>query len=138
MFVRRKVRKAKVQLQRQDARASGNTRENRLNAGQKRPASAGLPDCVEDGAVDPLHYCARFVTEFWARWFAATDFLDFVFYVLEGTDREFRALDGIQQVSPDCIDGDTALGHDDVDHLSRPRECCDFVNDDRNAVAKRW
>src|SRR5205085_2609600 len=58
--------------------------------------------------------------------------------VFDGTNGDVGVLGGIEEVLAARVDGDAALGNDDVDEFGGAGEGGDFVDDDGNAVAERW
>src|SRR3954464_13460317 len=96
-----------------------------------------LPNCVEQGAIHPLHHRYGAVRQQrFLRWPAA-NLEDLSLDILDGTDGQSGTFDGIDEILTARVDGDAALGDNDVDEFAGTGKRGDFVDDDRDAIAER-
>src|SRR5579859_6495758 len=95
-----------------------------------------MPDCVEYGAIHPLHDGHGTIAALGFLGLPAADALDFILDILQWANREVRALRCFEQVLPAWINCDPSFGYDDVDEFSRAAQRGDLVDNHGNAVAE--
>ena len=84
-----------------------------------------LPDTVDDCAIDPFDERDDLFAELRRSGRAAAHRVDLFLDVFDRPDRQIGALDSVDEVRSSRVDGDAALGDDDVDELTGPaRQFC--------------
>ena len=84
--------------------------------------SVYLPNGVEHRSIDPFHDRDGTIPVFWPARSSATDRSTSALISSQRTNRQVRFLHCIDKILAPWIDGDAALGRDDVDQFARATE----------------